>query len=79
MSAFGGKADMTRTPMSAFDPKRTWTDVPAVPLSEGCYGLVRCAVVSPTGGIGFTNLTIVLMNFDDWQKEGHPFIKGDTK
>ena len=29
--------------------------------------------------IGFTNLTIVLMNFDDWQKEGHPFIKGDMK
>lgn len=29
--------------------------------------------------IGFTNLTIVVMNLDDWQKEGHPFIKGDTK
>jgi len=29
--------------------------------------------------IGFTNVTIVVMNLDEWQKKGHPFIKGGTK
>ena len=29
--------------------------------------------------IGFTNVTIVVMNLDDWQKKGHPFVKDETK
>jgi rhodanese-related sulfurtransferase len=29
--------------------------------------------------IGFTNVTIVVMNLDDWQKKGHPFVKEETK
>ncbi len=29
--------------------------------------------------IGFTNITIVVMNLDDWQKQRHPFIKNEAK
>jgi rhodanese-related sulfurtransferase len=29
--------------------------------------------------IVFTNVTIVLMNLDDWQKQGHPFVKDEAK
>jgi rhodanese-related sulfurtransferase len=29
--------------------------------------------------IGFTNVTIVVINLDDWQKKGHPFVKDETK
>ena len=29
--------------------------------------------------IGFTNVTIVAMNLDDWQKKGYPFVKDESK
>jgi rhodanese-related sulfurtransferase len=29
--------------------------------------------------VGFTNVTIVVMNLDDWQKKGQPFVKNETK
>jgi rhodanese-related sulfurtransferase len=29
--------------------------------------------------IGFTNVTAVVMNLADWQKAGHPFVRGEAK
>ena len=29
--------------------------------------------------IGFTNVTAVVMDLADWQKNGHPFVKDETK
>lgn len=29
--------------------------------------------------LGFTNVTIVVMSLEEWQKRGHPFVKAETK
>jgi hypothetical protein len=29
--------------------------------------------------IGFINVTAVVMKRDDWQKNGHPFVKDESK
>jgi rhodanese-related sulfurtransferase len=29
--------------------------------------------------LGFNNVTIVIMNLDDWQKQGHPFVTDANK
>jgi rhodanese-related sulfurtransferase len=29
--------------------------------------------------IGFTDVTIVVMDIDDWERQGHPFVKGATR
>ncbi len=29
--------------------------------------------------IGFTNVTAVIMDLAEWQKKGHPFVRGDSR
>ena len=57
-----------------------------VPVDTGRKIYVQCR----TGGratlatkqlkdIGFTNVTAVIMNFEEWEKKGHPVVKAASK
>lgn len=46
------------------------------PIILQCQSGKRATLASQTlQELGFTHTTVVLMNLDDWQKVGHPFVK----